>query len=454
MVLEKLGESLKGTLSKIKNAIFVDEKLINEIVKEIQRSLIQSDVNIALVQEISQSIKKKFREEKAIPGLSEKERIIKILYEELAGLMGGEAAGEPKIEKRPFKIMLVGLFGSGKTTQAAKLGNYYAKRGYKVALVSTDTWRPAAFEQLEQLGKKINLPAFGNKKEKNPLKIYESFEKQLKEFDIVIIDTAGRDALSKELIDELEKLYKKILPDEVLLVLSADIGQSAEKQARAFHETTHVTGVIITKLDGTAKGGGALSACSVTNAKVKFIGTGEKINDFEKFNPKGFVGRMLGLGDIDALLEKAKESIDEERAKDLGSKFLKGEYNLLDLYEQIEAMKKMGPLNKIIQMIPGLGGANLPKEMLDLQDQKLDEWKIIFNSMTKGELESPGELNISRIRRIAEGSGKKEEDVREIVKYYKKSKKIMKLFKGKSEKGLEKMMGNMGNMKGMKNMKF
>ncbi|MDN5327969.1 MAG: signal recognition particle subunit [Candidatus Woesearchaeota archaeon] len=443
MVLDKLGESLRNAVSKIKNAIFVDEKLLNTIIKELQRALIQADVNVKLVFDLSNNIKKRFKEEKPIPGLSQKDLVIKILYEELANLLGGELKPIEVIQK-PFKIFLVGLFGSGKTTTAGKLANYFAKRGYKIALVQTDTWRPAAYEQLKQLGERIKVPVFGDPTEKDPLKIYKKFEKELNDFDIVIIDTAGRDALSDDLIEELNTLYNYVKPQEVLLVLSADIGQTAEKQATKFHEAAHITGVIITKLDGTAKGGGALTACSITNAKVKFIGTGEKINDFEPFDPKGFVGRLLGLGDLNALLEKAKEAIDEEEAKDLGEKFLKGEFNLIDLYKQIESVKKMGPLTKVLSLVPGFGSLNVPKEMLEMQDAKLDKWRHIFNSMTKEELEDPSIIDLSRMERIAKGAGVPVSEVRDILKYYKQSKKVIKLFKGKNPKQLEKMAKKLG----------
>jgi signal recognition particle subunit SRP54 len=203
---------------------------------------------------------------------------------------------------------------------------------------------------------------FLDKKLKDPIKIYKNYEKEFKDYDLLIIDTAGRDALSQELIDELKKLHAYVKPDESLLIVSADIGQAAQSQAKAFHEAGAITGVLVTKMDGTAKGGGALSACAVTGAPIKFIGTGEKIDDFEQFNPPGFVGRMLGMGDIEALLEKAKEAITEEEAKDIKEKLLKGEFNLIDLYKQMEAMAKMGPLAKVLEMIPGMGQLSLPKE--------------------------------------------------------------------------------------------
>ncbi len=449
MVLEKLGESLKATLEKIAGSVFVDEKLVNELVKDVQRALLHSDVNVKLVFELSNKIKKRALEEKAPSGITKKEHIINILYEELVEFLGGEGY-KIEIGKKPFKIMLVGLFGSGKTTTAGKLAKFFQKRAAKIAMIQLDVWRPAAFTQLQQLGKQVNVPVFGLPDEKDPAKIYKKFEKDLKEFDVVIIDTAGRDALSDELVDELNTINKVVKADERLLVISADIGQAAEKQAKMFHDTVDVTGVIVTKMEGTAKGGGALSACAVTEAPVKFIGVGEKINDLEEFNPTGFVSRLLGMGDIEALLEKAKDAIDKEEAEDLGKKFLKGEFNLIDLYEQMQAMKKMGPLSKVAELIPGMGQLKLPKGALDVQQEKLEKWRYIMDSCTKEELENPEIISGNRMERIAKGSGTSVKEVREMIKQYKQSKKMVKMFSGGNMKNMEKMMKRMGGMKGMK----
>ncbi len=360
MVLEKLGESLRASINKLKSALFIDKKLINEIVKEVQRALIQSDVNISQVIELSNRIRDRALKEDIPQGIPKKDYVIKIVYEEIVKFLGEEEEGI-KIEKKPTQIMLVGLFGSGKTTQAGKLANYYKKRGYKVALVQTDTWRPAAYDQLKQLSEKVGVDFYGIEDEKNPINIYKKFKPHKEKYDVVIVDTAGRDALSKELIEELNSLNKEVQADERILVISADIGQSAQRQAEAFHESCNVTGVIITKLDGTAKGGGALAACAITGTKVKFIGTGEKINDLEKFDPKGFVGRLLGMGDIQALLDRISEVYDKEEMEDKSKRFLKGEFNLIDLFEQLESVKKMGPLNKVISMIPGMSNLNIKK---------------------------------------------------------------------------------------------
>src|SRR3989338_4574522 len=318
MVLEKLGDSLKSTLSKITKSLFVDEKLINELVKDLQRALLQSDANVQLVFDLSNKIKERAKEP-APAGITKKELLVKIVYEELTNFLGQEAH-EISITERPTQIMLVGLFGSGKTTTAGKLAKFYKKRGLKVAVMQTDTWRPAAYDQLEQLAKTVGVDFLGIRKEKDPVTIYLSFEKKLSNYDVVIVDTAGRDALSDDLVEELNQLNQVVLADERLLVISADIGQAAQKQAQAFHDTCNVSGVIVTKLEGTAKGGGALSACAVTNAPITFIGFGEKVDDLEPFHPQRFVGRLLGMGDLESLLEKAKEVMTEEKAEDMKEK--------------------------------------------------------------------------------------------------------------------------------------
>jgi signal recognition particle subunit SRP54 len=437
-MLDKLGSSLKNTLSKIAKSVFVDEKLVNELIKDIQRALLQSDVNVQLVFKLTENIKTRALKEE-IKAISKKEHLITIVYEELVRFLG-EAQKEIKIDKS--KIMLVGLFGNGKTTTAGKLAKYYKKRGHKIALVQLDVYRPAAFDQLQQLGKSIDVPVYGNKYEKDPVKIYESFEEKLKQYDLVIVDTAGRDALSEDLIEEINKLNEKIKPQDTFLVMNGDMGQAAQKQAEAFNSACNVTGVIITKLEGTSKGGGALSACSVTNSPVVFIGVGEKVDDLEVFDPKRFVSRLLGMGDIESLLEKAKDAMSEEDAKDMQKKLLKGEFNLVDLYSQMESMSKMGPLSKIVDMIPGFGQMKIPKDALQVQEGKLKKWKFIMNSCTKEELENPDVISGNRIERIAKGSGTSVEEVRGLLKQYKQSKKMVKMLKG--GKNMDKLMKKMG----------
>ena len=449
MVLSKLGDSLKDTFNRITNSAFVDDRLINELVKDIQRALLQSDINVKLVFELTKKIKERVQKEDAPAAVTKKEHLIKIVYEELVSLLG-EKAYDVKLEKKPGRVMLLGLFGSGKTTTSGKLAKYFQKRGLSVALLQLDVYRPAAYDQLRQIGSGIGVRVFGDKSEKDPVKIYDRFKDELDKHDVVIVDTAGRDALSDDLIEELRQLSEKIQPEESLLVISGDIGQAAQEQAEAFHKASSITGVIVTKLDGTGKGGGALTACAATGAKVKLIGVGEKPQDLESFVPERFVGRLLGMGDLDALLEKAQDAISEDEAQDLNKKLLKGEFNLIDLYEQMSAMRKMGPLAKLVEMMPGFGQLKLPKEVLEVQEGKLDEWKIAMGSMTKEELERPEIMNPSRIDRVNKGSGISSTSIKELLKQHKQSKKLIKMFKGANPKNMEKMMKRMGGAKGLK----
>lgn len=457
MVLEKLGDSLKSSLRKLTGASFVDEKAINELVKDIQRALLQSDVNVQLVFALTTRIKERATGEKPPKGIAMREHVVRIVHDELVAFLGGDKT-QVELTKKPFVIMLVGLFGNGKTTTAGKLARHYKKRNLKVVLLSTDTWRPAASDQLRMLGEQVGVPSFGDKTQKDPVRIVEKFRPEFRGADVVIVDTAGRDALSDELVTELERITDAVKADETLLVMNADVGQAARAQAQMFHDTCKVTGVIITKLEGTAKGGGALSACAVTGAPVKFIGTGEKVDDLEAFNPTGFVGRLLGMGDIEALLEKAQEAFAGTDAEKSAERMMRGEFTLNDLYEQMQAMRSMGPLSKVIQMIPGLGGANIPKEALEVQEEKLASWKYLMDSMTAQEKRDPESvLNPSRIERIARGSGRSVEDVRALIKQYKQSKKMMRVMKGMqggSEKDVQKLMSQMSRKMGRKKLKF
>ena len=442
MVLDNLSTSLKNSLKKITSALFIDEKTVNELVQNIQRALLAADVNVQLVFNLTNKIKERFREEKPTKDQPKREFLIHIVYEELTNLLGKEKEEIKVLQKKPFKIMLVGLFGSGKTTSISKLANYYKKRDYKVATLGLDVHRPAATHQLKVLSDQVQVPCFIDEKEKDPVKIYRKFEQQYKNYDILIIDTAGRDALLQELIDEIESINKIIQPDERLLVIPAELGQTAQRQAEQFHKSCNITGIIVTKMDGTAKAGGALSAAAVSGAKIKFIGVGERPNDLETFNPPNFVSRLLGMGDLEALLEKAREAISEEKSKDIEKRLLKGEFNLVDLYEQMQAMSKMGSLSKLMELIPGMSQLKLPKEVLDVHEDKLKHWKNGMNSMTRKELEEPEVIDGSRIRRIASGSGVPASEIRDLLKQYRLAKKMMSSIKGKDpEKLMRKFKG-------------
>jgi len=444
MVLDKLSDSLKNALKKLTSGK-VDKEAVAELCSEIKKSLISSDVSIELARNIAKNIEKRALKEKVAGGLTAREHTVNIVYEELTNLLGKEFEEIPT-EIKPTKIMLVGLFGSGKTTTAGKLAKLYKKRGKKIALVQTDTWRPAAYAQLKQLADVLKVDFYGDAKERNPVKIYRAVKKDLEKYELVIIDTAGRDALNDELTKEIESIDKTVQAQTKLLVLSGDIGQAAQKTAESFHKAVGVTGVIVTKLDGTAKGGGALSAAAATKAKVNFIGVGEKLDAFEEFKPKNFVSRILGMGDLETLLEKASEAIDQETAEKAAKNIMKGELSFTDLYNQMEALKKMGPLGQITNMIPGMGKMNIPKDKLKEQEENMKIWKYLMDSMTLEEKDNPSLMNESRIQRIVKGSGRYETEMRELIKQYKQMKKMMKAFSGQSKKfnRMQKLMGKKG----------
>ncbi|MBS3081181.1 signal recognition particle receptor subunit alpha [Candidatus Pacearchaeota archaeon] len=425
-MLDKLSSALKKGFDKIAGAIFLDKKVIDEIVKDLQRALIQADVNVHLAKELGEKIRKEAENER-IKGIERKEHLTKILHDELIKILGGEKK-ELKFEKgKNNKIMLVGTYGHGKTTSSAKLASYYAKRGFKTCLLGLDVHRLAASEQLKQLGDKNKLAVFIDEAEKNPIKIYEKLKKELEGYDLIIIDTAGRHSLDKELIDEIKKLTGKIKPDYKLLIISADIGQAAKTQAEEFQKSVDINGVIITRMDSTAKAGGALTACNETNAPVYFIGTGEKINDFETFNAKAFISRMLGLGDLEGLLEKVQSAIDEKSQIKLKTRLDEGSFNLRDFQEQLKSMNNFS-FSKIIDMIPGIGSLKekVDDNMLNTQEHKVKKWQHIIDSMTEEEIDNPEilEKQTSRLKRIALGSGTTTTDIRQLIKQYKLLKEL------------------------------
>jgi len=418
-MLEKISNALKSGVKKITNAVFVDKKLIDGIIKDIQRALIEADVNVELVFQLSEKIRKLAINEK-IKNIEKKEQLIKLIHDQIEIILGEKA--ELKLPKKAT-IMFLGLYGAGKTTTISKLGFYYSKRGKKVALLGLDTQRPAAMDQLEQMAKKAKLPAFIDKKQKNPIKIYEKFKKDLEKFDLVLIDTAGRDSLNKELTKEIKQLNKKIKPDYRILIMPADIGQAAKNQASEFQKALDIDGVIITRMDGTSKAGGALTACAETNAPVFFIGVGEKIHELETFNPKTFISRLLGMGDLEGLIEKVKSATSEKQEKRIKQSLKEGKLTLRDLQSQLESMSQLGSMDKIMSMIPGLGGAasKVKKTDLEKQEAKLQKYKHAINSMTEEEINNPEilEKQTSRIARIAKGSGTTTSEIRALLKQYK-----------------------------------
>jgi signal recognition particle subunit SRP54 len=450
MALDKLGSSLTDAIRKLFKAGAVDEAAVKELVRDIQRALLQSDVNVQLVLEISKRIEERALKEKVPPGVSRREHVIKVVYEELTRFVGDKPV-PLKVEPGKKKIiMLVGIQGSGKTTHAAKLARYFQKRGLKVGLICADIYRPGAYNQLQQLSARTNTPFFGDLKAKDPVKVVKEGLKQFSDKDLIIVDTAGRHKEEKDLIKEMKDLEKHIKPDEVIMVIDGTIGQQALAQAKTFHEATPIGAIIVTKLDGSSRGGGALSAVAATGAPIKFIGTGEKIEDIEPFIPSRFVGRLLGMGDLETLLEKVKDAeikVPQKKAKEIMS----GNFTLTDMYEQFQAVKKMGPFGKVLKMIPGMSSTNVPDEMLNTAEGRLDKWGIIIQSMTPDEKENPKLLNSSRARRIARGSGTTEKDVKELLKQYIMMRKMLKMFKHK--KKLPFGLGGKGMGMGMPDMK-
>ncbi|MCJ7468932.1 signal recognition particle protein Srp54 [Candidatus Bathyarchaeota archaeon] len=431
MALERLGSSLYDAIRKVFKAPIIDEAAVKELVHDIQKALLQSDVNVKIVLEISKRIEERALKENVPPGVSRREHIIKVVYEELTRFLGDKPV---PIRFEPGKrkiIMLVGIQGSGKTTNGAKIARYFQKRGIKPALICADTFRPGAYAQLQQLANRINVPIYGNPAAKDPLKVVNEGLKQFTDKDMIIVDTSGRHKEEQELIKEMKMLEKSIKPDEVMLVIDGTIGQQALAQAKAFNEATPIGSILVTKLDGSARGGGALSAVAATGAPIKFIGTGEKVEDIEAFIPSRFVGRLLGMGDLETLLDKVREAevkIPEKKAKAI----LSGKFTLTDMYAQFEAMKSMGTFKKLLTMLPGMS-YKIPEEMLNTAEGRLEKWRVMIQSMTLQERENPKIFNSSRMKRVARGSGTNEKEVKELLKQYVMMRRMLKTLRRKKK---------------------
>ena len=425
MVLDNLGGSLRSALRKIASANKIDKPLIEETVREIQRALLQADVNVKLVMQLSNKIKERALDEKPPTGMNPREHVINIVYQELINLVGKGS----DIPLKKQDIMLVGLQGSGKTTTAAKLATYFQRKGLRTAVICADTFRAGAYDQLKALCEKQGIFFYGEKGNLDAPAVAKNGLEAAKRYDIRIIDTAGRHALEADLIKEMEDIHAIVNADQKLLVMDAAIGQQASEQARAFNDAVNITGVIISKLDGTAKGGGALSAVAETKTSVAFIGVGETPNDLERFEADRFISRLLGMGDIKTLIERAQE-IQATEEMDVES-MMRGKFTLKDMYNQMEAMNKLGPLKQIMQMLPmgGLGIELSDKEFQATKD-RLDKYRVIMDSMTDAELEDPKIITVSRIKRISYGSGSSPEVVRELLKSHQAMQKAIKGMKG------------------------
>ncbi|MDG6941364.1 MAG: signal recognition particle protein [Nitrososphaerota archaeon] len=438
-MLDSLREGLQSAVKRLVGSNVVDEKNIKDFVRDLQRALIQSDVNVRIALDVTDRVQKRALEEKPPPGVTKKDQIVSILYEELARLLGGEGGLQLSKEKANVVVML-GVQGSGKTTTTGKLARLYSKRGFKVGVVAADTFRPGAVAQLKTLAAASGVEIYSDEKEKDSVKIAKEGRKKLESSkNLIIIDTAGRHKEEEGLLQEMRDLVEGVKPDATILVIDGTIGQQCYSQALAFHQAAPVGGIIVTKLDGAAKGGGALAASAATGAKVFFIGTGERIDDLEEFVPTRFVGRLLGMGDLKSLMDMVRESevvVDEKMTQ----RVMSGKMTMNDLLLQFEQMKKFGSLKKILEHVPGFSGQLDVKE-LDKAEDRVKVYRSIIQSMTGDEKNNPEAINASRLKRIARGSGRSEKDVRELLSRYKQMKVLVKTSKGREMRQMMRRMG-------------
>lgn len=446
MVLENLGRSLEKVMRRIRRLPKIDKETILGLIQDLQRALIQSDVKVELVLEMTEKIKKDAMNTDLSKRTRRKDFVIKLIHDELINVLGGRKA---PLRIKPGKknvILLVGIQGSGKTTTVGKLANYYNNKGFKIAALTTDTWRPGAYEQLQQLTQQIGINCYGDPNGKDAVQVaLKETRKAIKDgFDLLIVDTAGRHKEEKALMKEMKQLENKLKPNEVILVIDGTLGQGAYSQAEEFSKATNLGSIIVTKLDGTAKGGGALSACAATKVPIRFIGTGEKIEELEAFDPTGFVGELLGVANLDALVQRVQEAEampDPETVK----RMMRGKFTLDDLYNQLKSMKKIGKFNKIISM---MGGGNIPDALKDDAQQNVEKWEVVLNSMTQYEKENPKVIKKSRKRRIAIGSGTSYTVINRMLDQYNQMKKMMKRVMQMRKKGMKGIAGK-GMPKGM-----
>jgi len=450
MVLDNLGSSLRSSLDKLQGKSRLDEDDVEEIIKEIQRSLLSADVEVDLVMDLSSSIEERATGEEPPAGTSARDHVLRIVYEELVDLVG-ESTDLP-LESQT--ILLAGLQGSGKTTSAAKMAWWFSKKGLRPAVIQTDTFRPGAYDQAKQMCERAEVSFYGDPDEEDPVKIARDGLEETEDADVHIVDTAGRHALEDDLIAEIEEIEEAVDPDRSLLVLDAAIGQGAKEQAREFDDAIGIGGVVVTKLDGTAKGGGALTAVNETGSSIAFLGTGETVQDIERFEPNGFISRLLGMGDLKQLSERVERAMAETGEEDDDwepEDIMEGSFTLKDMQKQMEAMNKMGPLDQVMDMIPGLGGGmmdELPDDAMDVTQDRMRAFDVIMDSMTDDELENPRSIGASRVRRIARGAGEEEETVQELLQQHKMMEQTIQQFQGMGEGDMQRMMKKMQNQGG------
>lgn len=429
MIFEGLAEKLQGTLKKLKGKGALSEKDVIDALREVRLALLEADVNFKVVKQFVSDVKERAIGQEVLTSLTPGQQVIKIVNEELTKLMGGTQSKVAIASKPPTIIMMVGLQGSGKTTTAGKLGNYFRKQNHQPLLVACDIYRPAAVQQIETLGRQLDIPVYSKGAEMNPIDIsVEALDYAVSHnLDIVIIDTAGRLHIDEELMEELLSIKNAINPHEILLVVDAMTGQDAVNVAETFNEKIGINGIILTKLDGDTRGGAALSAKFVTGKPIKFVGIGEKMDALEPFYPDRMASRILGMGDILSFIEKAQSAFDAEKAKKLEDKIKQDSFDLNDFLEQMEQMKKVGPLDQFLEMMPGLSGAKQLKD-LKVDEKQLKRIEAIIRSMTLEERANPHIINGSRRKRIAAGSGTRIQDVNQLLKSFEQMRKMMKQF--------------------------
>ncbi len=440
-MFESLTEKLTGALRNLRGVGQLSEANMADALKEVRAALLAADVHFKVAREFIERVQQQCTGQAVLKSVTPGQQVVKIIHDELVKLLG-EGATE-LAQKRPLKVLMVGLHGSGKTTSTAKLGKLLKKKGARPLVVACDVYRPAAIDQLEILAKQEELGFYGDRESKDVTAIgAQGLDTALQQnADVILFDTAGRLQIDHELIEEVKRLSAKVQPDEILLVADGALGQEAVNVAKAFHDALSLTGLILTKLDGDARGGAALSIKAVTGVPIKFIGVGEKTADFEIFYPERLASRILGMGDVVSLVEKAQEHIDEKEAERMAEKMRKADFTLEDFLAQMQQVKKMGSMQSIMGMMPGMSGVQLP----DDSEKQMKRTEAIIQSMTIQERRKPGLLNGSRRMRIAAGAGVKVLEVNQLIKQFEQMQKLMKMMKGGNQK---KLMRQMEQMKG------
>ncbi len=434
MAFEGLSDKLQGVIKKLKGKGKISEAELKEILREVRIALLEADVNFKVVKDFIKNVNEKALGQEVMESLTPGQQVIKIVNEELTLLMGETVSKLDLSGKTPLVIMMVGLQGSGKTTSSGKLANHLRKQGRRPLLVACDVYRPAAVKQLEVLGEQLDLPVFSMGTEVSPVDISKKAIEHAREYgnDIVIIDTAGRLHIDETLMDELKNIKKTVSPKEILLVVDSMTGQDAVNVAENFNELLDISGVVLTKLDGDTRGGAALSVKKVTGKPIKFAGMGEKMDALEPFHPDRMASRILGMGDMLTLIEKAQTNFDEDKAREMEKKMMKAEFTLEDFLDQMDQMKNMGPLDQMMEMIPGMNKAKMGD--MQVNEKDMAKTQAIILSMTPQERRNPSIINGSRRKRIANGSGTRVQDINKLIKQFSEAQKMMKQLSGQMTK--------------------